>query len=92
MTASNSMENLRVIIPIGGVAKRLLPLTAEVSKACLRLLNRPLIEISMLCLSKQGVKYFILGVKGYTNYGVSMIPSNQALAFLQDVTSHLEFT
>ncbi|MEM2875708.1 MAG: NDP-sugar synthase [Candidatus Bathyarchaeia archaeon] len=61
-------ENLRVIIPIGGRAKRLLPLTAETSKACIRLLNRPLIEIALLCLANQGVKNFIFGVKGYTNY------------------------
>ncbi|MGQ9565487.1 MAG: sugar phosphate nucleotidyltransferase [Candidatus Bathyarchaeales archaeon] len=61
-------DDLRVIIPVGGIAKRLLPLTAEVSKACIRLLNRPLIEISLLCLAQQGVKNFIFGVKGYTNY------------------------
>jgi NDP-sugar pyrophosphorylase family protein len=61
-------DELRVIIPVGGIAKRLLPLTAEVSKACIRLLNRPLIEISLLCLAKQDVKHFIFGVKGYTNY------------------------
>ncbi len=61
-------ENLRVIIPIGGIAKRLLPLTAEVSKACIRLLNLPLIEISILTLAKQGVRNFIFGVKGYVNY------------------------
>jgi len=61
-------ENLRVIIPVGGEATRLLPLTAEVSKACIRLLNRPLIEISLLCLAKQDVRNFIFGVKGYTNY------------------------
>jgi NDP-sugar pyrophosphorylase family protein len=62
------IDELRVIIPVGGIAKRLLPLTSEVSKACIRLLNRPLIEISLLCLAKQGVKNFIFGVKGYTNY------------------------
>jgi len=61
-------DDLRVIIPVGGIAKRLLPLTAEVSKACIRLVNRPLIEISLLCLAQQGVKNFIFGVKGYTNY------------------------
>lgn len=65
---SYSPESLRVIIPVGGIAKRLLPLTAEVSKACIRLLNRPLIEISLISLAKQGVKNFIFGVKGYTNY------------------------
>jgi NDP-sugar pyrophosphorylase family protein len=57
-----------VIIPVGGLAKRLLPLTAETSKACIRLLNRPLIEISLLSLAKQGVRNFIFGVKGYANY------------------------
>jgi NDP-sugar pyrophosphorylase family protein len=61
-------DELRVIIPVGGIAKRLLPLTAEVSKACIRLLNRPLIEISLLTLARQNVKNFIFGVKGYTNY------------------------
>jgi NDP-sugar pyrophosphorylase family protein len=61
-------DDLRVIIPVGGIAKRLLPLTAEVSKACVRLLNRPLIEISLLCLARQGIRNFIFGVKGYTNY------------------------
>jgi len=68
LTADYSPEKLRVIIPVGGIAKRLLPLTAEVSKACIRLLNRALIEISLLCLARQGVKHFIFGVKGYTNY------------------------
>ncbi|HVP40596.1 MAG TPA: NDP-sugar synthase [Candidatus Krumholzibacteriaceae bacterium] len=63
-----NIDELRVIIPVGGIAKRLLPLTAEVSKACIRLLNRPLIEISLLCLARQGIKNFIFGVKGYTNY------------------------
>jgi len=62
------LEKLRVIIPVGGIAKRLLPLTAEVSKACIRLLNMPLIEISLLCMARQGIRNFIFGVKGYTNY------------------------
>jgi NDP-sugar pyrophosphorylase family protein len=57
-----------VIIPVGGKAKRLLPLTAETSKACLRILNRPLIEFSLLSLARQGIRNFIFGVKGYTNY------------------------
>ena len=59
---------MRVIIPVGGKATRLLPLTAETSKACVRLLNRPLIEFSLLPLARQGIKNFIFGVKGYTNY------------------------
>jgi len=61
-------ERLRVIIPVGGKAKRLLPLTAETSKACLRLLNRLLIEFSLVSLALQGIQKFIFGVKGYTNY------------------------
>jgi len=61
-------DRLRVIIPVGGKATRLLPLTAETSKACLRLLNRPLIEFSLLPLARQGIKNYIFGVKGYTNY------------------------
>ena len=61
-------ERLRVIIPVGGKATRLLPLTAETSKACIRLLNRPLIEFSLLPLARQDIKNFIFGVKGYTNY------------------------
>jgi NDP-sugar pyrophosphorylase family protein len=65
---NHASERLRVIIPVGGKATRLLPLTAETSKACIRLLNRPLIEISLLPLARQGIKNFIFGVKGYTNY------------------------
>jgi NDP-sugar pyrophosphorylase family protein len=61
-------ENLRVIIPVGGLAKRLMPLTVETSKALVRLVNMPLIEIAMLGLAKQGAKHFIFGVKGYRNF------------------------
>lgn len=68
MNDNHASERLRVIIPVGGKATRLLPLTAETSKACIRLLNRPLIEISLLPLARQGIKNFIFGVKGYTNY------------------------
>jgi NDP-sugar pyrophosphorylase family protein len=63
-----SPEKIRVIIPVGGKATRLMPLTAETSKACLRLLNRPLVEFSLLSLASQGLRNFIFGVKGYTNY------------------------
>ena len=63
-----SPDKIRVIIPVGGKATRLLPLTAETSKACLRLLNRPLVEFSLLSLANQGIRNFIFGVKGYTNY------------------------
>ena len=61
-------ERVRAIIPVGGKATRLLPLTAETSKAALRLLNRPLVEFSLLSLARQGIRHFIFGVKGYTNY------------------------
>jgi NDP-sugar pyrophosphorylase family protein len=61
-------DRIRVIIPVGGKATRLLPLTAETSKACLRLLNRPLVEFSLLSLANQGIRHFVFGVKGYTNY------------------------
>jgi NDP-sugar pyrophosphorylase family protein len=65
---SYSLEKMQVIIPVGGKATRLLPLTSETSKACLRLLNRPLVEFSLLSLAAQGVRNIIFGVKGYTNY------------------------
>lgn len=68
MNDNHSPEKLKVIIPVGGKATRLLPLTAETSKACLRILNRPLIEFSLLSLARQGIRNFIFGVKGYTNY------------------------
>ncbi|HVP26118.1 MAG TPA: NDP-sugar synthase [Candidatus Bathyarchaeia archaeon] len=68
MTDNYAAERLRVIIPVGGKATRLLPLTAETSKACIRLVNRPLIEFSLLSLARQGIRNFIFGVKGYTNY------------------------
>jgi NDP-sugar pyrophosphorylase family protein len=63
-----SPERIRVIIPVGGKATRLLPLTAETSKAALRLINRPLVEFSLLSLARQGVRNIIFGIKGYTNY------------------------
>jgi NDP-sugar pyrophosphorylase family protein len=63
-----SPERIRVIIPVGGKATRLLPLTAETSKAALRLINRPLVEFSLLSLARQGIRNIIFGVKGYTNY------------------------
>jgi NDP-sugar pyrophosphorylase family protein len=68
LTDDYAAQKLRVIIPVGGKATRLLPLTAETSKACLRLVNRPLIEFSLLSLARQGIRNFIFGVKGYTNY------------------------
>ncbi|MDT7861054.1 MAG: NDP-sugar synthase [Saccharolobus sp.] len=63
-----NLSDVKVIIPIGGEATRLRPLTVETSKATVRLLNRPLIEYSILELAKQGIKEFIFGVRGYVNY------------------------
>lgn len=61
-------SRLRCFIPVGGQAKRLRPLTHDVSKPCIRFLNRPLIEFSMATLAEQGVRDFIFGEMGYTNY------------------------
>ncbi len=66
--SEGNLESLKVVIPVGGEAKRLQPLTAEISKAVVRFLNRPIIEITLLNLAKQGVRNFIFGVKGYINY------------------------
>lgn len=56
------------VIPVGGEAIRLRPLTVETSKAMVRFLNRPLIEISILHLARQGIREFYFGVRGYHNY------------------------
>lgn len=63
-----NIQNLRCFIPVGGEAKRLRPLTHDVSKPCVRFLNRPLIEFSIITLAEQGVRHFIFGEMGYTNY------------------------
>ena len=62
------IEDLRCFFPVGGQAKRLRPLTHDISKPCIRFLNRPLIEFSMATLAEQGVRNFIFGENGYTNY------------------------
>jgi NDP-sugar pyrophosphorylase family protein len=62
------ISELRVIIPVGGEAKRLRPLTAESSKAVVRIFNRPLVEYAMVELARQGVRNFVFGAKGYVNY------------------------
>ena len=62
------IEHLRCFIPIGGQAKRLRPLTHDMSKPCIRFLNRPLIEFSMATLAEQGVRNFMFGEYGFTNY------------------------
>ncbi|MFN7105979.1 MAG: nucleotidyltransferase family protein, partial [Pyrobaculum sp.] len=56
------------VIPVGGEAVRLRPLSLETSKAMVRFLNRPLIELTLLYLSQQGVEEFYFGVRGYHNY------------------------
>jgi len=63
-----NVEKLRCFIPVGGQAKRLRPLTHDVSKPCVRFLNRALIEFSMVTLAEQSVRNFIFGERGYTNY------------------------
>ncbi|MBI4257680.1 MAG: NDP-sugar synthase [Thaumarchaeota archaeon] len=63
-----NLNDLTVIIPVGGEAKRLRPLTAEVSKAVVRIFNRPVVEFALTQLATQGVKNFIFGAKGYINY------------------------
>lgn len=62
------VSKLRCFIPVGGQALRLRPLTHDVSKPCIRFLNRPLIEFPMITLAEQGVRNFIFGELGYTNY------------------------
>jgi len=57
-----------VIIPVGGEAKRLRPLTAEASKAVVRIFNRPLVEFALMELARQGIREFVFGAKGYVNY------------------------
>ena len=63
-----NIEKLRCFVPVGGQAKRLRPLTQDISKPCVRFLNRPLIEFAMATLAEQGVRNFIFGEYGYTNY------------------------
>ncbi len=58
----------KAVIPIGGEATRLRPLTIETSKGLVRLLNKPILEHSILSLARDGVEEVYLGVKGYVNY------------------------
>jgi NDP-sugar pyrophosphorylase family protein len=62
------VEKVRCFIPVGGRAERLRPLTRDIAKPCIRFLNRPLIEFSMATLAEQGVRNFIFGEYGFTNY------------------------
>jgi NDP-sugar pyrophosphorylase family protein len=63
-----NVEKVRCFIPVGGQAERLRPLTRDIAKPCIRFLNRPLIEFSMATLAEQGVRNFIFGEHGFTNY------------------------
>lgn len=76
-----SIEKLRCFIPVGGEAKRLRPLTHDISKPCVRFLNRPLIEFSMAMLAEQGVRDFIFGEYGYTNYANLFDTYGEGLGF-----------
>ncbi len=58
----------KAVIPIGGEATRLRPLTIETSKGLVRLLNKPILEHSILSLARDGVEEVYLGVRGYVNY------------------------
>lgn len=75
------IQSLRCFIPVGGQAKRLRPLTHDVSKPCVRFLNRPLIEFSMVILAEQGVRHFIFGELGYMNYSNLFDQYGEGLGF-----------
>lgn len=62
------IQNIQCFIPVGGQGTRMRPLTYNVSKPCIRFLNRPLIEFSIVELAEQGIRNFIFGELGYTNY------------------------
>jgi NDP-sugar pyrophosphorylase family protein len=62
------VDEIRVFIPVGGIGTRLLPLTYNVSKPCIRLLNRPILEFGLSTLAEQGVRNFIFGANGKANF------------------------
>ena len=62
------VSGMMVMIPVGGEARRLRPLTAESSKAVVRIFNRPLVEFALIELARQGIRNFVFGAKGYVNY------------------------
>ncbi len=63
-----NVGDLRGFTAVGGIGKRMGPLTYGTSKACVRLLNRPIMDFAILPLAEQGVRNFIFGVKGGTNH------------------------
>lgn len=66
--SADDLRGMMVMIPVGGEAKRLKPLTAEASKAVVRIFNRPLVEFALVELARQGIREFVFGAKGYINY------------------------
>jgi len=56
------------LIPVGGEAVRLRPITVGTSKALVRILNRPILEFIILELAVNGFEEVYLGVRGYHNY------------------------
>lgn len=65
----NSAGELRVaVIPVGGEAVRLWPLTVSTSKALIHILNRPILEFIILELAVSGIEEVYLGARGYHNY------------------------
>ncbi len=77
-------SELRAVIPVGGEAKRLKPLTAEVSKAVVRIFCKPMVEFAVAELAQQGVRNFVMGVKGYVNYVSLMDYFKDGLGFSTD--------
>ncbi|MGD8505412.1 MAG: NDP-sugar synthase [Candidatus Bathyarchaeota archaeon] len=63
-----NVQDLRGFTAVGGVGKRMGPLTYGTSKPCVRLLNRPIMDFALLPLAEQGVRNHIFGVKGGTNH------------------------
>ena len=56
-------------IPIGGMGKRLRPIAVGYSKALVRIVNRPLVDIVVASLAREvGVRRLIFGVRGLKNY------------------------
>ncbi|MEM0000343.1 MAG: NDP-sugar synthase [Desulfurococcaceae archaeon] len=56
------------LIPVGGEAIRLRPLSVGTSKALIRVLNRPILEFIVLELVVNNVEEVYVGVRGYYNY------------------------
>lgn len=69
MTRKLGKEPPIAFIPIGGMGKRLRPIAVGYSKALVRIVNRPLVDIVVATLAREvGVRRFIFGVKGLKNY------------------------